>query len=305
VQSAGGKWYVLVVVDDYSRYAWVFFLEDKGETFGFVRDLVLRLRNKRHGDAIRSIHSDNGSEFRNSRFETFCHDLGLEHQFSIPYTPPQNGVVERKNRTLCEVARTMLDEHRTPRRFWAEAVNTACFVSNRIYLRVHKKKTCYDLMHGRTPKVSHFHVFGCKCFILKKGMKLDKIEAMSVDGIFFSYASHSRAYRVLNLETCEVTFDETQARSQLVFECAGDDELGEEIFQEEEHEHGDDEDGGVVPPAEHVPTTSTMVVDGPSPTPTTTNQDRGEATVEGEVASRREPPREYKWITQLQGSSAT
>jgi hypothetical protein len=111
--------------------------------------------------------------------------------------------------------------------------------------------------------VSHFHVFGCKCFILKKGKKLDKFEARSVDGIFFGYAAHSRAYRVLNLETnqivetCEVTFDET-----LVFECAGDDELGEEIFQEEEHEHGDDEDGGVVPPAEHVPTTSTTVVSG-------------------------------------------
>jgi transposase InsO family protein len=88
VRSAGGKWYVLFVVDDYSRYAWVFFLVEKGETFGFVRDLVLRLRNERHGDAIRAIHSDNGSEFRNSRFETFCHDLGLEHQFSSPYMPP-------------------------------------------------------------------------------------------------------------------------------------------------------------------------------------------------------------------------
>jgi hypothetical protein len=126
---------------------------------------------------------------------------------------------------------------------------------------------------------------------------LDKFEARSVDGIFFGYASHSRAYSVLNLETnqimetCEVTFDETQPRSQLVFECAGNDELGEEIFQKEEHEHGDDEDGGAVPPAEHVPTTSTTVVDGPSPTPTTTNQERGEADVEGEVASRREPPR--------------
>jgi hypothetical protein len=110
----------------------------------------------------------------------------------------------------------MLDEHRTPRRFWAEAVNTACYVSNRIYLRVHKKKTCYELMHDRTPKVSHLHVFGCKCFILSKRKKLDKFEARSVDGIFFGYASHSRAYRVLNLETnqimetCEVTFDETQ-----------------------------------------------------------------------------------------------
>jgi hypothetical protein len=177
VRSAGGKWYVLVVVDDYSRYVWVFFLEEKGETFGFVRDLVLRLRNERHRDAIRAIRIDNGSEFRNSRFETFCHDLGLEHQFSSPYTPPQNGVVERKNRTLCEMARTMLHEHRTPRRFWAEAVNTVCYISNMIYLRVHKKKTYYELMHGRTPMVSHFHVFGCKYFILKKGKKLDKFEA--------------------------------------------------------------------------------------------------------------------------------
>jgi hypothetical protein len=190
----------------------------------------------------------------------------------------------------------MLDEYRTPRRFWVEAVNTACYVSNRIYLRVHKKKTCYELMHGRTSKVSHFHVFGCKCFILKKGKKLDMFEARLVDGNFSGYASHSRAYCVLNLETnqivetCQATFDETRPRSQLVFECASDDELGEEIFQEE-HEHGDDEDGGVVPAAEHVPTTSTTVMDDPSPTPTMTNQDRGEATVDGEVASRREPPR--------------
>jgi hypothetical protein len=113
--------------------------------------------------------------------------------------PPHDGVVEKKNKTLCEMARTMLDEHRTPRRFWAEAVTTTCYVSNRIYLKVHKKKTCYELMHGRTPKVSHFHVFGCKCFIFKKGNKLYKFEARSFDGIFFSYASHSRAYHVLNL----------------------------------------------------------------------------------------------------------
>jgi hypothetical protein len=142
---------------------------------------------------------------------------------------------------------------------------------------VHKKNTFYELMHGRTTKVSHFHVFGRNFFILKKGKTLDKFEARSVDGIFFGYASHSRAYRVLNLETkqimetCEVTFDEEQPHSQLVFECAGDDELGEEIFQEKEHEHEDDEDGGVVPVAEHVHTTSTTVMDGPSPTPTTTN----------------------------------
>ncbi|WVZ48590.1 hypothetical protein U9M48_000011 [Paspalum notatum var. saurae] len=116
VASVSGKWYVLVVVDDFSRFSWVFFMEFKDEAFGFVRDLVLRLRNESH-KAMRAIRSDNGGEFRNSRFENFCRDLGLEHQFSSPYTPPQNGVVERKNRTLVEMARTILDEHRTLRCF--------------------------------------------------------------------------------------------------------------------------------------------------------------------------------------------
>jgi transposase InsO family protein len=148
VCSAGGKWYVFVIMDDYSCYAWVFFLADKGETFGFVRDLILRLKNERQGDAIRAINSDHGSEFKNSYFQAFCCDLGLEHQFSSPYVTCQKGVVERKNRSLCEMARTMLDEHRTPRRYWAEAVNTACHVGNWIYLRAFLNKTCYELMHG-------------------------------------------------------------------------------------------------------------------------------------------------------------
>jgi transposase InsO family protein len=83
VRSAGGKWYILVVVDDYSRYAWVFFLEEKGETFGFVRDLVLRLRNKRHGDAIRAIRSDNGSEFRNPLLKPFAMTWVLNTSFRV------------------------------------------------------------------------------------------------------------------------------------------------------------------------------------------------------------------------------
>ncbi|WVZ84658.1 LOW QUALITY PROTEIN: hypothetical protein U9M48_031665 [Paspalum notatum var. saurae] len=87
VASVRGKWYVLVVVDDFSRFSWVFFMEFKDEAFGFVRDLVQRLRNESH-KATRAIHSDNGGEFRNTRFENFCRDLSLEHQFSSPYTPP-------------------------------------------------------------------------------------------------------------------------------------------------------------------------------------------------------------------------
>jgi transposase InsO family protein len=136
------------------------------------------LKNERHGDAVRAIRSDNGSEFKNSCFETFCHDLGLEYQFSSPYVACQNGLVERKNRSLCEMAWMMLDEHRTPRRYWAEAVKTAYHVGNRIFLRAFLNKTCYELMHGRAPRVSHFRAFGRRCFILKKGR--------SFDGIFLS-----------------------------------------------------------------------------------------------------------------------
>ncbi|WVZ97529.1 hypothetical protein U9M48_043055 [Paspalum notatum var. saurae] len=183
VASVSGKWYVLVVVDDFSRFSWVFFMQFKDEAFGFVRDLVLRLRNESH-KAIRAIRSDNGREFRNSRFKNFCRDLGLEHQFSSPYTPPQNGIVERKNHTLVEMARTMLDEHRTPRRFWAEAVNMPCYIANRIFLRAFLGKTSYELRFGRQPSVKHFRAFGYRCFVLKKVGHLDKFEPRCLDGIF-------------------------------------------------------------------------------------------------------------------------
>src|SRR5438105_7049881 len=164
-----------------------------------LRSFSWRPRMKLSKHAMRAIRSDNGTEFKNARFDNFCNGLGLEHQFSSPYVPPQNGVVERKNRTLVEMARTMLDEHRTPRRYWAEVVNTACYVANRIFLCAFLKKTSYELMMGRTPKVSHFRVFDCNGFIVKQG-KLDKFESRCSDGIFLGYVSHSRAYRCLTLE---------------------------------------------------------------------------------------------------------
>ncbi|WVZ84907.1 hypothetical protein U9M48_031877 [Paspalum notatum var. saurae] len=220
VASVSGKWYVLVVVDYFSRFLWVFFMEFKDEAFGFVWDLVLRLRNESH-KAMRAIHSDNGGEFRNSRFKNFYHDLGLEHQFSSPYTPPQNGVVERKNRTLVEMAWTMLDEHRTPRRFWVKA-------------------TSYELRFGRQPSVKHLRAFGCRCFVLKKAGDLDKFESRCLDGIFLGFASSSRSFRVWILEakqvveTSEVFFDETMPCPTPAFELSGNDEEGTPIFEDEE-----------------------------------------------------------------------
>nr|ABB46679.2 retrotransposon protein, putative, unclassified [Oryza sativa Japonica Group] len=170
---------------------------DLDEAFQHFRGLFLRLDLEFPG-SLKRIRSDNG---------------GLEHEFSSPRVPQQNGVVERKYRVLVEMARMMLDEYKTPKKFWAEAINTACYISNRVFLRSKLGKTSYELRFGRQPKVSHLRVLSCKCFVLKSG-NLDKFEARSTDGLFLGYPAHSRGYRVLILETnkiietCEVSFDE-------------------------------------------------------------------------------------------------
>jgi transposase InsO family protein len=105
----------------------------------------LRRAQNEFGLRIKKIRSNNGTEFKNSQIEGFLEDEGIKHEFSSPYTPQQNGVVERKNRTLLDMARTMLDEYKTPDRFWAEAINTACYSINRLYLHRILKKTSYEL----------------------------------------------------------------------------------------------------------------------------------------------------------------
>jgi transposase InsO family protein len=95
---------------------------------------------------VKKIRSDNGSEFKNLQVEEFLEEEGIKHEFFAPYTPQQNGVVERKNRTLMDMARTMLGEFKTPERFWSEAVNTACHAINRVYLHRLLKKTSYELL---------------------------------------------------------------------------------------------------------------------------------------------------------------
>jgi hypothetical protein len=132
----------------------------------------------------------------------------------------------------------MLDEHRTPRRFWATAISTACYISNRIFLCSIMYLTPFELHFCRKPSVSHLRPFECKCFVLKHG-NLDKFEYRSSNGILLGYTPHGRSYHVFNLETniivksCDVTFDKTAPCPHDVFECAGDKEMEESIFVDE------------------------------------------------------------------------
>jgi transposase InsO family protein len=212
--SIGGSKYYLVIVDDYSRFTWAFFLQEKSQTQETLKGFLRQAQNE-FGVRIKNIRSENGMEFKNSQIEGFLEDKGIKHEFSSPYTPQQNGVVERKNITLLDMARTMLDEYKIPDRFWAEAINIACYSINRLYLHRILKKTSYELLTGKKPNVSYFRVFGSKCFILVKRCRKTKFAPKVVEGFLLGYDSNTRAYRVFNKSaglvevSCDIVFDET------------------------------------------------------------------------------------------------
>ncbi|KAH9679831.1 hypothetical protein KPL71_026290 [Citrus sinensis] len=242
--SLNGKYYAFVIVDDYSRYTWVLFLANKDDALDAFKVLCKKLQNeKEHG--IVCIRSDHGGEFENHAFESFCNNLGIEHQFSSPRTPQQNGVVERKNRSIQEMARTMLNENALPKYFWAEAVNTACYVLNRVLIRPNHNKTPYELWKDRKPNIGYFKVFGCKCFVLNTKDNLGKFDPKSDVGIFLGYSNSSKAYRVYNKrtlvveESMHVTFDESNPSSM---EKVVVDDNAEEEQQEEEASNDNQED---------------------------------------------------------------
>ncbi|CAM8966101.1 unnamed protein product [Rhodiola kirilowii] len=203
VESYSGKRYVLVCVDDFTRFTWPCFLREKSDAVqAFVQLCTLLEREREDKDEhIVKVRSDHGKEFENAALADFCSKRGITQQFSSPITPQQNGVVERKNRTIQEMTRVMLHSKKVPLKFLAEAMNTACYVINRVTIRSGTEKTCYELWKGKRPTVKYFHVFGSQCYILRDREYLQKLDPKSDEGIFLGYSSNSRAYRVYNKRT--------------------------------------------------------------------------------------------------------
>ncbi|GKB34513.1 retrovirus-related pol polyprotein from transposon TNT 1-94 [Tanacetum coccineum] len=175
VQTINGKKYILVIVDDYSRFTWVKFLRSKDETpevvIKFLKQIQVGL-NK----TVRNIHTDNGTEFVNKDLTDYYERVGIFHQKTVLRTPQQNGVVKRRNCTLVEAARTMLIFSMALMFLWAEVVATACYTQNRSFIHTRHYKTPYELVHDKKPDLTFFRVIGALCYPINDSEDLGKLQ---------------------------------------------------------------------------------------------------------------------------------
>ncbi|GJV26126.1 putative ribonuclease H-like domain-containing protein [Tanacetum coccineum] len=200
VQSINGKKYVLVIVDDYSRYTWTHFLRSKDETPGVLIDFLTLVQRGLHAQ-VTTVRTDKGTEFLNKTLHAYFAKEGIRHETSTARTPKQNGVVERQNRTLVEAARTMLSAAKVPLFFWAEAIATACFTQNRSLVIPRHEKTPYHIINARKPSVKFFHIFGSLCYIVRDGENLDKMKEKGDACIFVGYSTQIKCLQVMTPST--------------------------------------------------------------------------------------------------------
>ncbi|GJR79293.1 retrovirus-related pol polyprotein from transposon TNT 1-94 [Tanacetum coccineum] len=268
VASVNGKKYILVIVDDFSRFTWVYFLRSKDETPEIIKKFIAQAQLN-YKAKVCKIQTDNGTEFKNATLKAHYEKIGIMQQFSIAHTPQKNGVVERRNRTLVEAARTMLIFSRLPEFLWAEAVATACFTQNRSIINTRYNKTPYELLRGRKLNVKYFHVFGSLCYPTKDRDDLGKMKLKADIGVFIGYSETSRGFRIYKrrtkriMETIHVKFDELTVMASehdYYFEQKSSDTTINSVAQST-HDHEDS------------PSTSSIIVDTHEAPPVVTTSD--------------------------------
>ncbi|GJS38979.1 putative ribonuclease H-like domain-containing protein [Tanacetum coccineum] len=199
----GKQYKASFATDDYSRFTWVFFLASKDETSGILKNFITEIENL-VDKKVKIIRCDNGTEFKNRVMSEFCEQKGIKREFSIARTPQQNGITKRRNRILIEAARTMLADFKLPTTFWAEIVNIACYVQNKVLVVKHYNKSPYELFRGRTLALSFIRPFRCYVTILNTLDYLGKFDGKSDEGFFVGYSLNSKVFRVYNIRTRKV-----------------------------------------------------------------------------------------------------
>lgn len=191
--------YFMVLIDDFSRYTIIFLLHYKSEAFTRFTQFVAQVETQHQPRRIQTLRSDNGGEYTSSDFLTFCQSRGISRQFTVPYTPQQNGVSERRNRTLANAVRSMLFHSSLPKSYWGEAIVTANYVQNRLPSKaLPPSKTPYEFWFHRKPNLSHLRVFGSIAFA-KINDSHTKLDFRTEECIFLGYSDQSKALRLERL----------------------------------------------------------------------------------------------------------
>jgi hypothetical protein len=214
--SFGGCKYFLLFVDDFSRITWVYFLKQNSEVFDKFK-IFRQLVENEVKEKIGTLRTDNGGEFTSNEFNTYCSDNGIRRQLTNLYTPQQNGVTERMNRTLLGMARSMLSFKRLSSKYWAEAIHTTIYLRNRSPTASLDGITPYEAWFGFKPRVKHLRVFGSVCYALVPKEKRTKLDSRSLKCTMIGYSDEKKGYRLLSdgkfIVSRDVIFDENESKS--------------------------------------------------------------------------------------------
>jgi hypothetical protein len=201
--SLGGSRCFLTLIDDHSKKIHVYFLRHKNEVSKCIKDFKIFAENQLERK-MKALRSDNGKEYVNNELKAYLDSTEVRHQLTIPYTPQQNGVAERTNRTIVEKARSLLSDAGPPKAYWAEAVSTAVYLINRTPTRVLNFKTPEEVWTGRKPDIGHLKIFGFKAMVyVPKPLRL-KWDSPTRDAIFIGYPEESKGYRFYDPQTRKV-----------------------------------------------------------------------------------------------------
>ena len=220
--SLGGSRYFVSFVDDYSKWTVVYPMKSKSETFSYFKKFHIHAE-KYTSKRIKTIRTDNGGEYISKQFKSYIEQHGIEHQLTVSYTPQQNGVSERMNRTLMDLVRSMLHSARLDKKFWAEALSTAAYIRNRVTSKsLPGGITPFHRWMERTPDLSHLRIFGSKCWYVLPKTHVRKLDPRARVGLMIGYSSQSKGYKIWDPEVEKVlvsrdaTFDESTSESTAV-----------------------------------------------------------------------------------------
>lgn len=207
-------------MDDFSKFTWIMLLQSKKEVVVVLKNFISMVSNQ-FGVGIKVVRSDNGTEFFNTCMTDLLNDNGIVHQSSCPYTPQQNGVVERKHRHILEIGRSLKIQSQIPSRFLGTCVLTSVYLINRLPTVLLNGKSPYEMMYHRVPNFDHLRVYGCLCFatVLPKG---DKFTARAKNVVFIGYSFTQKGYKLYDLDSKIVFINRDVTFREHIFPFQGD-----------------------------------------------------------------------------------